>query len=241
LEAPVVINEELAIPKVEEFLDLLENFEPTGRTTTFYAPGGRELIRAKIDASLSLIKQIADECDPDLTERIHLGLNGGWGIAATKSASAELLGYLRTSEDRREIFNPAGPKLAASQMHHWIWGAAGSLWDDGHHAEAVSTSASALFDVYLPGKLNVPKDTGTESMVAQAFKLPGAALRIPGFDKEGEDQRNAYQGAQNLGMACSKLVRNLTTHNVTSRHDETELLEELAMLSRFARIVDSAN
>ena len=56
----------------------------------------------------------------------------------------------------------------------------------------------------------------------------------------GPSRTNTYQGAMHLGLACAKLVRNLGTHNVASPGDEAVLLEELAMLSRFARLVDSA-
>jgi predicted translin family RNA/ssDNA-binding protein len=72
----VVLNEELAIPRVEEFLNLLEVLETSGRQLTFYPQGHSEMIRKKIDVALSLIKQIATECDPDLASRIDNGLNG---------------------------------------------------------------------------------------------------------------------------------------------------------------------
>ena len=79
-----------------------------------------------------------------------------------------------------------------------------------------------------------------EAMLGKAFSATPPFLNIPGFEDPGHDRTNAYQGAQNLGLACAKLVRNLTTHNGTAARDEKELIEELAMLSRFARIVDSS-
>ena len=112
------------------------------------------------------------------------------------------------------------------------------LWDDGHHEEALAAAGSAVFDVYLPAKVEMPKGSKPDAMIGKAFGGAGSPfLEIPGFEEAGQDRTNAYQGTQHLGLACAKLVRNLATHNVTVKRDENEILEELAMLSRFARIV----
>jgi hypothetical protein len=97
--------------------------------------------------SLALIKQIADECDGSLAIRIDKGLHGAYGYSGAVSALNELLGFLQSGDKRKAIFEPTGPKLAASNMHPWVWGAVSQLWDDGHHREAVSKAASAIFDV----------------------------------------------------------------------------------------------
>ncbi len=120
-------------------------------------------------------------------------------------------------------------------MHPWIHGAAAQLWDDEHHRQAVSTAASFIFDTYLPEKVEMPKGTSPEAMVGKAFSADPPFLNIPGFETPGHDRTNAYQGARDLGLACAKLVRNLATHNGAASRDENELLEELAMLSRFAQ------
>jgi hypothetical protein len=125
-------------------------------------------------------------------------------------------------------------------MHPWVWGAVSQLWDDGHHREAVSKAASSIFDVYLPAKVQMPKGTQPDAMLGKAFSGTPPFLNIPGCSTPGQDRTNAYEGSQNLGLACAKLVRNLATHNVTAPGDEDVLLEELAMLSRFARIIDSS-
>ena len=70
----------------------------------------------------------------------------------------------------------------------------------------------------------------------------GYYLNNPAYKQLGDEihRTNAYQGSQNLGLACAKLVRNLATHNGTAKRDENEMLEELATLSRFARVIDSS-
>jgi hypothetical protein len=65
-------------------------------------------------------------------------------------------------------------------------------------------------------------------------------LRIRGYSEGTDDYSNAQQGAQSLGLACAKLVRNLSVHSSDEPHEE-EALEELAMLSRFARLVDGSD
>jgi hypothetical protein len=128
-------------------------------------------------------------------------------------------------------------------MHAWIWAPAAPLWDGGHHPQAVQTAASSIFDANLPAKLGLQqgaRGTKPEEMIGKAFDEVAPLLLIPGHTKGTQNWTNAYQGAKYLGLACSKLVRNLGTHNVTSPGDENELLEELAMLSRFARIIDAS-
>ncbi len=122
-----MINEELAIPKVESFSSCWRPWTPWAERASSDAAGGFEQIRKEVDGSLPLIKQIANDCDPELAERIDCGLNAGWGIQVTKSATAELLGYLKKdAEARKEIFTPTGPKLAMSNMHPWVQGDGGA-------------------------------------------------------------------------------------------------------------------
>ena len=176
----------------------------------------------------------SDIYEPKLAERIDHGVNYGSGFEAALAATYELVGYLESGERRVAIFERPGPKLALASMHSWIHGAAAQLWTDGYHREAVNRAASVIFDTYLPDKLRLPNEK-PEALVARAFK--DRQLTIPGWLDE-DDLTNAYQGAQYLGLSCYKLVRNLRTHNQADEVDEAVLLEELAMLSRFARLIE---
>lgn len=193
-----------------------------------------------IHKQLPLIRDIAREYDEELAERINHGINYGSGYGAALAATNELVGTLESADRRAAIFGIKGPKLALSSMHPWVHGAAAQLWDDEHHRQAVTTAASFIFDTYLPEKVQMPKGTSPEAMVGKAFSADPPFLNILGFETPGHDRTNAYQGARDLGLACAKLVRNLATHNGATPRDENELLEELAMLSRFARLVDSS-
>jgi hypothetical protein len=167
---------------------------------------------------------------------------GGYGMTALIGPVGRLVALVSRWEELQEKLGPVGPLLAASQMHPWVWDAASHLWDDGHVPQAVSTAASTIFDSYLPTKLGiVPGTFSVEKMIADAFDENDPQLLIPGFVKGNQNWTNAYQGARNLGLACAKMVRNLGTHNVTNPGPQEVALEELAMLSRFARLIDSSN
>jgi hypothetical protein len=236
-----MVDEGLAIHEVREFAARVETADGMWHPLKLhYDDPNYKRLAEEIHKQLPLIKDIAREFDPKLETRIDHGVNYGSGFGAALSATNELLGFLETADRRAAILGVKGPRLALSSMHLWVHGAAAQLWDDGHHREAVTTAASAIFNTYLPAKVEMPKGTQPDAMLGKAFKGESPFLNNPGFETPGQDRTNAYEGAQNLDLACAKLVRNLATHNGTAPRDENELLEELAMLSRFARIIDSS-
>jgi hypothetical protein len=238
------VDIELAIKHVSEYLDLCVQ----GRSIVQAERAGNyrrdELTRIESDLTsrLPIVESIAAAVD----ERIAALLRTPDPVIKFRNrttASTELLGALQSQDELARIHGTAGPKLAAADLHAWVWDHAARLWDDGHPREAVRAAATAIFDSHLPAALGLPKDTPQEALVA-AFKTdppkPGQPrLRIPGYTDPSDDFQNAQQGAQNLGLACAKLVRNLSAHTVVE-HDENEALEELAMLSRFSRLVTSS-
>ena len=239
-----MIDEALAIPKVEEFLVLVQRLEDMWDPASNYVltPLYKET-RSAIDERVPLIKMIADQCDDTLIHPMERGLTGNFGYSAAVRSLTQLLGLLRTAGEREAILGSRGPGLSPARMHPWVWGAAAKLWEGDHHPQAVQTAASAIFDTRLPTKLGLQqgaKGTSPEEMVGKAFDENAPLLVIPGYTKGTRNWTNAYQGTKYLGLACAKLVRNLGTHNMTIAVDENVLLEELAMLSRFARIVDAS-
>jgi hypothetical protein len=61
-------------------------------------------------------------------------------------------------------------------------------------------------------------------------------LRIPG-DPSEETVQSRQRGALQLGLACTSLIRNPASHE-DEEWDEQVALEQLAVLSVFARLVD---
>ena len=116
---------------------------------------------------------------------------------------------------------PAAPKLALTQMHPWVYGNSAQQWADGHHTEAIATASSAIFDVYLPAKVEMPKDRTRTDGGQGVRERRQSFLQIAGVPAGGKDRLSAYQGAQNFGLAWAKQVRNLRIHNSTVRRTRT--------------------
>ncbi len=198
-----------------------------------------DALTAQMFNQLPIIEAIARELDASIASdlRGHLQANRN---SALVDACDILLGTLQHEKQIEEILAVTGPRLALGEMHAWVHKNVAERWDNGQRRDAVQAAATAVFDIHLPAKLGLPKDTGDEALCA-AFKLedplPGQPrLRLPGYDRETarDDWTNAHQGAQFLGLACVKAVRNLTTHTVNEPPEE-EALEALAMLSQFSR------
>jgi hypothetical protein len=242
--ARVAVNAASAIPVVEEFLALVvqldEMYDPY---SAYLATNDYKTTKMAVDRSVGPIRLLIEATDDSLMQKLDRGLGGNYGYSAAVSAVSELLGLLEFEATSATIMGPTGPRPSVSRMHPWVLKAAGSLWEGGHHAQAVQTAASSVFDQELPAKLGLtPGARGTkpEEMVGKAFDETAPVLKIPGFTQGTQNRTNVYQGSKHLGLACAKLVRNIGTHTVASGGDPDVLIEELAMLSRFARIVEAS-
>ena len=241
----------MAIEAVETYVDTIETMQAIRRADLsdnyFRNPRYIELDRIVIGET-PLIEKIALQVDDRLALGIRATNSGAYPFNYKRrlEAAIELLARLRGREREEQILGETGPKMAAAKMHPWVWDHAAGLWDDGHPRAAVQQAATAIFDSHLPAKLGVVKGgrgSDPQALVG-AFKseAPTEAtprLRLPGFIEGTQDWTNAHEGAQHLGLACTKLVRNLGTHSVDEPEDQ-EALEELAMLSRFAHLCDDA-
>ncbi len=191
---------------------------------------------------LPLISRIAARADPEIAAALKVQTDG-WPFYKVKDAAWQLVGLLDSMEEAERILGPVGPKLAAANLHPWVWNAAVSLWDNGHLREAVQAAAQALFDSHLPAKLGVPAGKSAKDLVSQAFSTspPTAAnprLRLADYPDPSPSWTSQHEGAQFFGMGCAQLVRNLVTHG--AQPDEQTALEQLASLSLLARLIDRA-
>jgi hypothetical protein len=231
---------------LEEITGFREDLEAVSQSIVFESPGMPQpatvAVKKRISERLPMIMAIADELRLPHTDRIR-EWNNFSGTFEAIHACNELVGIIANRERLEQIMGPTGPRLSASAMHRWVWSAAAELWDDGHPRPAVQQAATALFDGHLPAKLKLSKGAGgTDPSSAFSDKPPAIGsprLRLPQYPDDGQDRTSAHEGARFLGMACQKLVRNLTTHSHESL-DEDIALEYLAMLSAFARLVDEA-
>jgi Protein of unknown function (Hypoth_ymh) len=176
---------------------------------------------------LPLIVRIAARVDADLPAKLQEE-SEGWPYEQTLKAARQLAGLLKATEDAQQILGPVGPKLAAANLHPWIWDAAVGLWDNGHRREAVQAAAQALFDHHLPTKLGVPGSKSAKDLMAQAFlTAPPTAgnprLRLADYPDPSASWTSQHEGAQFFGMGCAQLIRNLVTHG--AQLDEQTALE----------------
>ena len=163
---------------------------------------------------------------------------GGSGYAID-----ELVGILQGRAKFAQILGQAGPKLAAEDMHPWVWEEAAPRWDAGFYRDAVQSAATRIFDVELPKKLGLqPVKDPADLFAAFAPDRPASkpTLRFPDIDPTDPSWESVHRGAMLVGQGCVKGIRNPRTHRLEVREDQVAL-EELATLSLLARWIQDAD
>lgn len=229
--------------KVRGFLAELDQSERIYNDTGLYEDSAvLKQTYSQVHEALPLVLRIAARVDPEIAAALKVQ-TGGWPFYKVKDAAWQLAGLLDSMEEAERILGPVGPKLAAANLHPWIWNAAVNLWDDGHLREAVQAAAMALFDSHLPAKLGVPAKPSAKDLITQAFLTdpPTAGsprLRLDDYPDPSPSWTSQHEGVRFFGMGCAQLIRNLATHG--AKPDEEIALEQLASLSLLARLVERA-
>ena len=184
-----IVETELAIEALEEYQILLhEGLEIVkARADQFsYLRDPRfQRVESDLNSRVLLVERIFEECDEILAIQFKSHPRAGWTRASEIEPIEMLLGLLRSRDREEAIFGEKGPRLAAANLHPWIWNSAVSLWDSGHYADAVNRASTDLFDVHLPQKLGIAKVGGIDDRITKAFSSnpPTSAeprLRFPG-------------------------------------------------------------
>jgi hypothetical protein len=199
-------------------------------------PAALTNLESAIQDSLAGIVELARAHDGDLAQRIEEGVNGEDGYPAAIAATQELVGWIRSAERHGSPGAHHDAGLALGDLHPWVHRRVVGLWNDQQRESAFAAAASDIFEVHLPDKLRVPA-AEPERLVTLAFGRHHRGLKIPAYPTPGDDQDNAYQAARRLGLACARLLK-LSTRGADIVREEVVQLEELAMLSRFARLID---
>lgn len=198
--------------------------------------------RARVTSDLRRMfhttRAIADELGrPDLRDRLTID-------QPTQDLSVvivELQGAFRAYQDLPAILGPAGPQLSASALHPLIWDAATRLWDDGHYRQAIQVAAQAL-EAKLQAVLDRPDAQGADLAAGYSLSEPDdrwpRRLRLPGIDPASSTWKSAHEGAVALVRAAFMYVRNLASHPGAPEPTLEECLEQLAVLSMAARLLD---
>lgn len=118
--------------------------------------------------------------------------------AARRSGVRRGIAMLEAARTEVEVAGGTGPAIDVSGLHPWVSGIASSLWDGGHHRQAVEEACRTI-EVQLRAKLGIDGDTLTH-LVTRAFNpKPGSSgesrLRSTQFTEGTTDWTNAHEGA----------------------------------------------
>ena len=239
-----MVNAEPALELLHEFREHLERNQEIHRRLGDKAASADESDR-RLTALEPLIEQIASsvESDPDRHDPpSHFAYAPGmWTWSNRVDWVDRLIGILENRARHSEIFAPAGPKLAAAQLHPWVWNAATDLWDDGHYREAVQRAATSV-EEHTQLKLG-DASSSAANLYMNAFKTDAnrgeRRLRFRDPQEKTADWRSAHDGAAHFGRGCAQAIRNLASHR-TDDLEEQVALEYLASLSVLARWISTA-
>jgi hypothetical protein len=231
------VNGDWAVAQLDEFLRLTEsrNGSRDGIITTRSYPLHP---REQILSQWVVVEKILESVHTGWRNQHSMRKNYEFGQRRDAVMHAKAL--ILREEEIREGLGPVGPSLLAEDLHPWIWEPASGLWGDSYHRAAVQTASSALearLQVFV-GRV----DISGRDLVLQAFSEDPPAngrprIRVPNRTSV-ESTRSLQQGMRALGEACFGIARNQSSHGMADIA-EREALEQLAMLSLFARILNT--
>jgi uncharacterized protein (TIGR02391 family) len=186
------------------------------------------------------VKQILGTLDPQLAKMVNVDQMAGEAIARNQVQRA--LGILADLDEWAIRLAPDAPTLVADRFHPWIWDAARTFWDSRHYRAAVHAAASSI-NAHTQTKLG-RTDIADDKVMQEAFSdKPAEAgkprLRVAG-DPATPTTQSRQRGALQLGLAAFFAIRNPAAHD-TAEWTEHEALEQLAVLSVLARLIDASS
>lgn len=181
-------------------------------------------------------REILRTLSPGLAD-FDIGKDSGPGSRHTAEANARRgLGTLEDMAAWHKHLAPDAPVLPASQFHPWVWNASRTLWETGHHREAVQAAATSV-NAHAQAKLG-RRDASDDKLMQEAFSQndprPGQPrLRCPG-DPADQTVQSMQRGALSFAVGCYYAIRNPATHEHQEWAEQTAL-ECLAAFSILAR------
>lgn len=145
-------------------------------------------------------------------------------------------------QEIRENLGENAPELSAAKLHPWVWGGAKSLWQSGHHREAVE-GASKKLNAETQKKVG-RRDISETDLFKQAFSTDAPAPGKARLRRRPNDGSRTFESIQRGAMSFAEGIfagiRNPFSHEADQELSEQETLEYLAALSVLARWVDKA-
>lgn len=228
-----------AIAQLENFIELTKSKNGSGNgfiTTRSYSISPRNDVLSQ----WAIIQKILEIVQPNWRNEHNVNQTYEFGQQRDAAIHAKVL--LERDEEIQEHLKAVGPTFSSENLHPTVWGAAGPLWSDGYHRAAVQAASTAL-DIKLQ-KFTKRTDKSGSDLVNASFSDKSPIVGSPRIlvpDQDNDDSTKSLQnGMRALGQACFSIVRNLSTHSLVDL-SESEGLEQLAMLSLFARILDKCS
>lgn len=188
-----------------------------------------------VEAILESLEELPYRADPS-----SWGGHPGQAYLDYRPYCMRAFGKLRDRQLIASVQTP-GPTLSATRLHPWVWDSAGSLWNSGHHRQAVSAAAGAI-SAQTQARLN-RTDINDQQLMQDAFGVdapaPGKTRLRVAADMSNKFDKGLQQGAGNLAQGVYGYIRNPATHE-TGEWAEQEALEKLTALSVVARIIEDA-
>lgn len=199
-------------------------------------------VHASLAQMVPVIVAIASDVDDGPTPEDFVQDEDGFSFQSILDASYQLQGWFVVRETLNRIRGPATAPATLSDFHRWAWEAARPQWLDGHLRGGV-LSAAAEIEQRLQAKIG-RSDVGGAALVREAFSLKPpeagkARLRFPEVPELSQEFKSAHEGASAYGAGCFQVIRNSAAHR-PRQLPEHVVVEHLASLSLFARMVESA-
>ncbi len=188
-----------------------------------------------------VVEPILDRFVPGWESKDWLNIGKGhW--ARHRSAAVRARGVIRWGGALKFKSADSETRIAAADLHPWVWHRARSQWQSGHFTDAVK---NALIQVNSEAQQKSGRtDISEHNLFKQLFSTdppkPGAP-RLQRTDRsDAKTFTSMQEGARALAEALYKGIRNPLNHRADQELTEQEALESLAAISILARWVEDA-
>ena len=187
-----------------------------------------------------VVEQILDRVTPGWSrERPKKDEDYAW--LRDKASRAKIV--LERAAELAEKLGDNAPDMDAANLHPWVWESARSLWNSGHHHQAVLQAAMKV-NSETQGKVG-RFDISESDLFNQAFSQkepkPGESRLRLVHDDGSKTYESLHRGARAFAEGLYAAIRNPGMHvPQDGGGDEQLALEQLAAFSLLARWVDQA-
>lgn len=232
-----------ALRELKEFIDLTRLVQPpSGRGMVFLGDFASPVGQGPdIVASAEVVEKILDQVLPMWRQTIEDDGKKRW--ARHREAAIRAVTVIERQAELAERLGDPSPVIRASDLHPWIWSSAKSLWQSGHYREAVRI-ARVKVNAETQNKVG-RRDVSEADLFKQCYSddpaQPGKPRLRPHGDDGGRTAKSLRRGIAALAEGCFAAIRNPASHDELAELGQQEAVEQLAVISVLARLVDASS